>query len=58
MLVASNRRWSKTAGGGEGARQALVQAAVEREAVGWHRADDEELELEWRSANNEKETGG
>jgi hypothetical protein len=26
----------------------------EREAAGWHQADDEELELERRSANNEK----
>jgi hypothetical protein len=26
----------------------------EREAAGWHQADDEELEFEWRSANNEK----
>jgi hypothetical protein len=43
--------------GGEGARQALALAVVEREAVGWHWANDEELELEWRSANNEKEMG-
>jgi hypothetical protein len=43
--------------GGEGARQVRVLAVVEREAVGWHWADDEELELEWCSSNNEKETG-
>jgi hypothetical protein len=58
LLVTLNRRWSKTGRGGEGARPALVQAAVATEAAGWHQADDEELELKRRSANNEKETGG